>query len=217
MGSLFSSVEKENKEPSAQPPQVEKPGERQDKEIHNRACFGAGCYWGTEKFFKIDFARKMYPESLIKKDFVGFMGPKDAKKNPTYKEVCNGDTGHIEVYDFQYSGGEEMFERLVRFFFQFHDPTTLNAQQGDVGRQYASIIYCYDDKQKDIANKVIGELQQLINAGKITCYKEDTVKTEVLPVTEFFEAHDEHQEYLMKNPNGYCSHRVRFKEWPTLD
>ena len=67
------------------------------------------------------------------------MGPKDAKKNPTYKEVCNGDTGHIEVYDFQYSGGEEMFERLVRFFFQFHDPTTLNAQQGDVGRQYASV------------------------------------------------------------------------------
>ena len=84
MGSLFSSVEKENKEPSAQPPQVEKPGERQDKEIHNRACFGAGCYWGTEKFFKIDFARKMYPESLIKKDFVGKFEESDCKITDHY-------------------------------------------------------------------------------------------------------------------------------------
>ena len=67
------------------------------------------------------------------------MGPEGAKVDPTYKEVCSGSTGHVEVFDFQYAGGEEMFENLVRFFFQFHDPTTLNAQQNDVGTQYASV------------------------------------------------------------------------------
>jgi methionine-S-sulfoxide reductase len=67
------------------------------------------------------------------------MGPEGSKPNPSYKEVCSGSTGHVEVYDFQYSGDEEMYEQLVRFFFQFHDPTTLNAQQNDTGTQYASV------------------------------------------------------------------------------
>jgi peptide-methionine (S)-S-oxide reductase len=185
--------------------------------IHNRACFGAGCYWGTEKYFKINFARQMYPESMIKNTFVGFMGPEGSKANPTYKEVCSGSTGHVEVYDFQYAGEDEMYEQLVRFFFQFHDPTTLNAQQNDVGTQYASVIYCYDKKQLDIANKVKAEVQEFLNQGKITTYKEGAVTTAVLPATTFYQAHEEHQEYLMKNPNGYCNHRIRIKEWPSND
>ena len=67
------------------------------------------------------------------------MGPQGSKADPSYQEVCSGNTGHVEVYDFQFSGGDEMFEQLVRFFFRFHDPTTLNAQQNDTGTQYASV------------------------------------------------------------------------------
>jgi peptide-methionine (S)-S-oxide reductase len=77
------------------------------------------------------------------------------------------------------------------------------------------VIYCYDKKQLDIANKVKTELQGFLDAGQISSYKEDKVTTAVLPATTFFPAHEEHQEYLMKNPNGYCNHRIRIKEWPS--
>jgi peptide-methionine (S)-S-oxide reductase len=181
--------------------------------IKHRVAFGAGCYWGTEKYLKVDFGRKRYPESMIK-GFVGFMGPHTAKANPTYKEVCSGTTGHVEVFDMTFQGGPEMFEHIVRFFFQFHDPTTLNKQKNDVGTQYASVIFCYDDQQIAIANKVKTDLQKLIDTGKVTCFSEPKVSTAVLRATTFYAAHDEHQEYLAKNPSGYCNHRVRFADWP---
>lgn len=79
------------------------------------------------------------------------------------------------------------------------------------------VIYCYDKKQLDIANKVKAELQKFLDEKAITCFKEDTVTTAVLPATTFYPAHEEHQEYLMKNPNGYCNHRIRVKEWPSKD
>lgn len=150
----------------------------------------------------------MYCSSL------GFMGPKNAKANPTYKEVCEGTTGHVEVFHFTYKGGEEMYEQIVRFFFQFHDPTTLNKQKNDKGTQYASVIYYADAKQLAIATRVRDELQTLISNGKITCFAESKVTTAILPATVFFVAEEEHQEYLSKNPKGYCNHRVRFPEWP---
>ena len=143
----------------------------------------------------------------------GFMGPEGSKENPTYKEVCEGTSGHVEVFHFTYKGGEEMYEQIVRFFFQFHDPTTLNRQRNDKGTQYASVIYCQDAKQIAIASRVREELQALLDAG-LSCYDESTVKTAILPATIFYPAHDEHQEYLSKNPKGYCNHRVRFPEWP---
>lgn len=89
-----------------------------------RACFGAGCYWGTEKFFFKDF-NKSFPGSIIA-GAVGFMGPSTAKANPTYREVCSGQTGHVEVYDLEFTGGADVYEKLVRHFFKFHDPTTMN-------------------------------------------------------------------------------------------
>lgn len=142
------------------------------------------------------------------------MGPEGAKESPSYKEVCEGTTGHVEVFNFTYKGGEEMYEQIVRFFFQFHDPTTLNRQKNDKGTQYASVIYYADEKQKAIALKVRAELQALMDEGKISCFMEPKVTTAVLPATVFYPAHDEHQEYLSKNPKGYCNHRVRFPEWP---
>lgn len=182
--------------------------------ISNRACFGAGCYWGTEKFFKVNFQRQMFPESLIKGK-VGFMGPPGSKANPTYKEVCSGSTGCVEVYDLTYEGGADMYRELVRFFFQFHDPTTMNQQGNDRGTQYASVIFVYDNIQKQIALDVIKQLQKNLDSSKLSCFKGAQVTTAVLDHTEFYEAHEEHQEYLSKNTNGYCNHRIRFKEWPS--
>jgi peptide-methionine (S)-S-oxide reductase len=124
-----------------------------------------------------------------------------------------GRTGHVEVYAFTYSGGDAMYEEIVKFFFQFHDPTTPNQQGNDRGTQYASVIYCYDRKQREIANRVIERLQNMLDESKISCYSGKKVTTAVLDSTEFFEARDDHQEYLSKNPRGYCNHKIRFKEW----
>eukprot|EP01036_Dinobryon_divergens_P045028 gene45028-60117_t len=129
--------------------------------ISNKVCFGAGCYWGTEKYFRHNF-QSLFPGSIIK-GMVGFMGPKDAPDNPSYKDVCSGSTGHVEVYFVEFQGGAEMFEKLVRFFFRFHDPTTLNKQGNDKGSQYSSVIYCYDDEQMKIADKVKKELQLMVD------------------------------------------------------
>ena len=142
------------------------------------------------------------------------MGPSGAKEQPSYDEVCRGDTGHVEVLDLTYQGGDNTYEELVRFFFQFHDPTTPNRQGNDKGSQYGSVIYYYTPSQKAIATKVKSELQELINNGKIDCYTEKYVSTEIVKATVFYAAQDEHQEYLMKNPRGYCNHRLRFKAWP---
>lgn len=181
-----------------------------------RACFGAGCYWGTEKFFYHDFGKKNQTGSITDGQ-VGFMGPDEAIQNPTYAEVKAGYTSHIEVFEFEYNGGRAYYEALVRFFFQFHDPTTLKRQGNDIGTQYASVIYCYDQTQVDISTKVKAELQQLINAGKITCFEGKTVTTDIRRATKFYSAHKEHQDYLNVNPSGYCNHRIRFAEWPSLE
>ena len=120
----------------------------------------------------------------------------------------------MEVYQLEFTGGEETYKNLVRFFFQFHDPTTLNRQQNDKGTQYASVIYCFDNKQKDIATKVKEELQQHLDNKRVTAYSSSTVETDIRDSTHFYPAHEEHQEYLMKNPRGYCNHKIRFKDWP---
>ena len=95
------------------------------------AGFGAGCYWGTEKYFKKDFKKYFPNKGEITWGKVGFMGPTTAKANPSYREVCSGSTGHVEVYNLKFTGGNEAYEALTRFFFQFHDPTTLNSQGND--------------------------------------------------------------------------------------
>jgi len=145
------------------------------------------------------------------------MGPETAKVNPTYEEVCKGNTGHQEVYFIEFTGGSDTFRNLVRFFFQFHDPTTLNRQGNDRGTQYASSIWCYDDKQIEIAQKVKSELEQLITMGFLNCFNEQTVTTEIRRSNTFYPAHTAHQEYLFKNPKGYCNHKLRFAQWPTIE
>ncbi|KAJ1419799.1 peptide methionine sulfoxide reductase MsrA [Ochromonadaceae sp. CCMP2298] len=186
--------------------------------ITKRACFGAGCFWGTEKFFKVDFGAKMFKGSgKVTKGAVGYMGPPGSKENPTYREVCSGKTGHVEVYDFEFDGDDSTFEDLCKHFFMWHDPTSMNRQGNDRGTQYASAIFCYDQAQMDIANKVKLEVQALLGGpkGRALSYQEGKVTTEVAPATKFWAAESEHQEYLARNPGGYCNHGYRFTEWPT--
>lgn len=203
------------------------------KKLDKRACFGAGppslplahcqlssphprtgCYWGTEKYIKHDFGAKSFPGMpKIQSGRVGFMGPPSAKAQPTYKEVCGGDTEQVEVYDLVFDGSASTYEALVKHFFMFHDPTYDNRQVNDVGTQYASTIFAYDKDQKEIALRVKAELQQLVDAGKVK-YFGKTVHTAIEDATVFYPAHEEHQEYLDKNPDGYCNHFYRFKAWP---
>eukprot|EP00559_Dactyliosolen_fragilissimus_P007029 CAMPEP_0184858156 /NCGR_PEP_ID=MMETSP0580-20130426/3273_1 /TAXON_ID=1118495 /ORGANISM="Dactyliosolen fragilissimus" /LENGTH=198 /DNA_ID=CAMNT_0027354139 /DNA_START=112 /DNA_END=708 /DNA_ORIENTATION=+ len=175
-------------------------------------ALGAGCYWGTEKYIKKDFQKK-FPGS-IKSATVGFMSPdKNAPKNPSYRAVCSGSTGHVEVLFVELNQPEKHFEPLIRFFFAFHDPTTMNRQGNDSGTQYASYIFTSDEHQQQIANKVKDELQQLLVAKKVKCFSSKTVTTKIGPSNEFYLAHEEHQEYLAKNPSGYCNHYIRKFSW----
>jgi methionine-S-sulfoxide reductase len=113
--------------------------------------------------------------------------------NPDYRQVCSGRTGYVEVLFLELNDPETNFEPIIRFFFQFHDPTTKNRQGNDVGTQYASVIFCEDEEQKNIANKVKDELQSLIDKGKIDTYINKKVETQILDLTPFVEAHEEHQ------------------------
>jgi len=187
----------------------------QNSNLSTNLALGAGCYWGTEKYVKKNF-QEMFPNSILSAK-VGFMSPDpNAMKNPTYRQVCSGSTGHVEVLNVELRDPEKHFEELIKFFFQFHDPTTKNRQGNDAGTQYASCIFCSDDKQIKIAKKVIDELQEHVDARRVTSYCNGKIETYVANTTTFYEAHEEHQEYLMKHPNGYCNHRVRFRSWPKM-
>ncbi|CAB9528749.1 Peptide methionine sulfoxide reductase MsrA [Seminavis robusta] len=181
--------------------------------MSNKISLAAGCYWGTEKFIVRDF-QKRHPNS-IQSAQVGFMNPTPMKRKspPTYREVCSGTSGYVEVLDVTLAD-PSLMEELIRFFFLFHDPTTRNRQGNDVGTQYASAIFCSDNQQKSIALSVISELQQAVTSGIVTSYHRDTIETGILMYTEFHPAHEAHQQYLAKNPSGYCNHFFRFRQWP---
>ena len=155
---------------------------------HELATLGGGCFWCTEAVF----------EDLRGVDFAvsGYAG--GAKENPTYKEVCYGNTGHAEVVQVAFDPKEISYEDLLRVFFHVHDPTTLNKQGNDVGTQYRSVIFYNDDAQKKSAEKIIKELtEEKLWPNKIV--------TEVSPLTKFYAAEDYHQEYFKLNGHApYC-------------
>lgn len=183
--------------------------------IESTVALGAGCYWGTEKFVKKDF-QKRFPNA-VKSAKVGFMSPDaNAKPNPSYRAVCSGSTGNVEVLNVELNDPDKHYEELIKFFFMIHDPSTKDRQGNDVGTQYASAIFFNGEEQARIAHKVKAELQELVDAKRVTRYANDKVETKIFAANPFYEAHAEHQEYLMKNPGGYCNHFYRFKEWPEL-
>ncbi|MEM8608663.1 MAG: peptide-methionine (S)-S-oxide reductase MsrA [Myxococcota bacterium] len=154
-----------------------------------QAMFGLGCFWGAErKFWE---ARGVYTTA------VGYAG--GHTPNPTYQEVCSGLTGHNEVVLVVYRPAEISYEDLLGIFWESHDPTQGMRQGNDVGTQYRSGLYTFDDAQHRSALESKERYERALgNAGY------DSITTEILPSPGFFYAEDYHQQYLAKNPNGYC-------------
>jgi peptide-methionine (S)-S-oxide reductase len=154
-----------------------------------RAIFGMGCFWGAERGFWE--ARGVYTTA------VGYAG--GYTPNPTYEEVCSGRTGHAEVVLVVFRPAEMSYDELLRIFWEGHDPTQGMRQGNDVGTQYRSAVYATSEEQRDAALALRDRYQQrLRDAG----YGE--VTTEIREAPEFYYAEDYHQQYLAKNPNGYC-------------
>eukprot|EP01119_Soliformovum_irregulare_P009148 TRINITY_DN22311_c0_g1_i1.p2 TRINITY_DN22311_c0_g1~~TRINITY_DN22311_c0_g1_i1.p2 ORF type:complete len:168 (-),score=46.86 TRINITY_DN22311_c0_g1_i1:16-519(-) len=159
-----------------------------------RATFGAGCFWGVEKFF-----RNKFPE--LKSTQVGYVGGNWA--NPKYQEVCTGATGHAEAVQLEYDPKETKYRDLCRYFFSIHDPTTKDRQGNDIGTQYRSAIFYHDEAQQQEATKVKTEMQERF-------FKGTPISTEIVPAPVFWPAEKDHQRYLESNPYGYCNHKERF-------
>jgi peptide-methionine (S)-S-oxide reductase len=152
------------------------------------AILGGGCFWCLEAVF--DGLRG------VKSVESGYMG--GHVDNPTYRQVCGGDTGHVEVVRVTFDPQEISYRDLLDVFFSIHDPTTLNRQGGDVGTQYRSVIFYNSEEQRQAAEKAIAAL----NASHVW---PDPVVTAVEPATKFFIAEDYHQEYFANNPaQPYC-------------
>lgn len=153
------------------------------------AMFGLGCFWGAE--------RKFWQQEGVFTTAVGYAG--GYTPNPTYQEVCTGMTGHNEVVRVVFDPRVVSYETLLKVFWESHNPTQGMRQGNDVGTQYRSGIYTYSEEQRRLAEASRSAYQQaLTGAG----YSEIT--TEILEASEFYFAEDYHQQYLAKNPGGYC-------------
>lgn len=152
------------------------------------ATFGGGCFWCLDPIFAELIG--------VDKVEVGYSGGKI--NHPTYQQVSSKTTGHAEAVQVTFDPGEISYEEILKIFFTYHDPTTLNRQGGDVGPQYRSVILYHDDTQREVAEKVIKEIE---SEG----IWPDPIVTEISPIEEFFIAEDYHQEYFKRNPEqGYC-------------
>jgi peptide-methionine (S)-S-oxide reductase len=154
-----------------------------------RAMFGMGCFWGAEK--------KFWSIAGVYTTAAGFAA--GHTPNPTYREVCSGLTGHAEAVLVVFDPHVVRYEELLKVFWENHDPTQGMRQGNDVGTQYRSGIYWFDDAQRRAAETSRDAFQkQLTTAGY------GPITTEVLPAPEFYYAENDHQQYLAKNPAGYC-------------
>jgi len=153
------------------------------------AVFGLGCFWGAEK--------KFWQVPGVYSTSVGYAG--GMTKNPTYEEVCSGRTGHTEVVKVVFDPKKVSYDDLLRVFWESHDPTQGMRQGNDVGTQYRSAIYVADEEQRETAEHSKEVYQKRLNvAGR------GGITTEILEAPEYFYAEDYHQQYLAKNPGGYC-------------
>jgi peptide-methionine (S)-S-oxide reductase len=156
------------------------------------AVFGMGCFWGVE--------RLMWQLPGVYSTAVGYAG--GFTPNPTYEEVCTGETGHAEVVRVIYDPTKIRYEDLLKVFWESHDPTQGMRQGGDVGTQYRSTIYVTDKVQRDA-----GELSRRAYQSRLTAAGHGAITTEIREAPQFFYAEDYHQQYLAKNPSGYCGLR----------
>jgi len=188
-------------------PESALPGRAEAMPIHNRhfvnghpiaapfpaglqqAMFGMGCFWGAEKrFWEL---RGVYSTA------VGYAG--GFTPNPTYEEVCTGLTGHNEVVMVIYDPAQIAYRELLTTFWEAHDPTQGMRQGNDVGTQYRSGIYCYNEAQADLAQATRAAFQAELDRRRYPA-----ITTEIVDAPTFYYAEDFHQQYLAKNPNGYC-------------
>jgi peptide-methionine (S)-S-oxide reductase len=152
-----------------------------------KATFGAGCFWGVEYNFR------RVPG--VVEAFSGYSGGKSA--NPTYRQVCNGDTFHAEVVEVTFDPQKVSYVKLVEFFFKMHDPTQLNRQGPDYGTQYRSVIFVHSEDQRKVAQEVI---KKLIADKKYT----QPIVTQVEEAKPFWKAEEYHQKYFEKNGGPTC-------------
>jgi peptide-methionine (S)-S-oxide reductase len=150
------------------------------------ALFGMGCFWGAE--------RKFWQAEGVYSTSVGYAG--GATPNPSYEEVCSGKTGHAEVVRVVFDPAKTSYRALLEIFWESHDPTQGMRQGNDVGTQYRSGIYVHSDAQRREAEATRDAYQAALGGATIT--------TEILDAPEFYYAEDYHQQYLSKNPGGYC-------------
>ena len=153
------------------------------------AIFGMGCFWGAEK--------KFWQQPGVYSTAVGYAAGNTP--NPTYRQVCTGTTNHAEVVLVVFDPKMTSYENMLKVFWENHDPTQGMRQGNDTGTQYRSGIYVVDDDQKKAADASRDVFQKQLSAAG---YKKIT--TEIIPAPEFYYAEDYHQQYLAKNPNGYC-------------
>jgi peptide-methionine (S)-S-oxide reductase len=150
-----------------------------------KALFAAGCFWGVEETL-----RKI---PGILSTSVGYTG--GHTEHPTYKTVCSGKTGHAEAVHIEYDPKKVSYEELLDAFFRMHDPTTLNRQGPDVGTQYRSAIFYFDEAQRKAAEEMKAEMQGVFGG---------LVSTEIAPAGPFYPAEEYHQKYYMKRGGGSC-------------
>lgn len=167
-----------------------KPKEVNDASNQEIAIFAGGCFWGVQ--YHLDQAKGVLSTS------VGYIGGKT--KSPSYEEVCASGTGHVEAVQVVFDATQTSFEKLARLFFEIHDPTQLNRQGPDVGEQYKSAIFYKNERQKEVAKKLIKKLKK----------KDFSVVTALIPATTFWEAESYHQNYYeKKKQEPYCHAKVR--------
>jgi len=155
----------------------------------SRAMFAMGCFWGAEK--------KFWALDGVYSTAVGYAA--GHTPNPTYREVCSGMTGHTEAVLVVFDPKRIGYDELLRVFWENHDPTQGMRQGNDVGTQYRSGIHYYDGEQRTAAERSRDAYQQ-----RLTAARHGSITTEILPAPEFYYAEEYHQQYLAKNPDGYC-------------
>ena len=157
-----------------------------------KAILAGGCFWGMEELIR--------QQTGVTNTRVGYTG--GHTNNPTYNEVCIGDTGHAEAIEVIFDNEQTSYRDILGLFFQIHDPTTLNRQGNDTGTQYRSAIFAMDDNQTQTARNMV----RAFNDANIF---PAPIVTEIVPAGEFYEAEPDHQDYLQKFPNGYTCHFIR--------
>ncbi|KAH9974403.1 peptide methionine sulfoxide reductase [Lactifluus volemus] len=169
------------------------------------AIFAAGCFWGVEHIFLKQWPIK--ENKGILKSAVGYTGGRADSNNPTYRDVCSGNTNHAEALRIEFDPSKVTYDELVEYFYCTHDPTTLNSQGLDHGTQYRSAIFFNTTEQESIARRVTQEVQE-----KHFSPKGQQIVTVIEEAGLWYDAEDYHQEYLFKNPSGYqcATHRLHW-------